>query len=263
MTGTHDPMRSSSEAMTLAASGTILLLVLASGWIFCAWLMSSAGVAGESAISQPAEETPTGPFALPNLPYDKAALAPYISAETIGIHWGRHHRAYIDNLNKLVAGKSEAKLKIEEIIMTSEGALFNNAAQAWNHAFYWNCMKPGGGGEPTGPLADAIRRDFGSFATFRDAFAKEASAVFGSGWVWLVCENGHLKITQTCNADLPMKHGQTALLGIDVWEHAYYVDYRNVRGKYIDDFLDKLVNWDFVSTTFANSGFRKILASYE
>ncbi|MFP2924250.1 superoxide dismutase [Pyxidicoccus sp. 3LG] len=187
------------------------------------------------------------PFTLPDLPYKKDALAPHISAETLEFHHGKHHAAYVTNLNKLLDGKPELNQSLEEVILKSEGGVFNNAAQVWNHTFYWNCMKPDGGGRPTGDLADAITRDFGSFEKFREEFANAAATQFGSGWAWLVLEKGKLAVTKTGNADLPMKHGQKALLTIDVWEHAYYIDFRNARPKYIDTFLEKLVNWDFVS----------------
>lgn len=186
------------------------------------------------------------PFTLPDLPYKKDALAPHLSAETLEFHHGKHHAAYVTNLNKLLEGKAEAHRTLEEVILSSEGGVFNNAAQVWNHTFYWNCMKPNGGGRPVGDLADAITRDFGSFERFREEFANAAATQFGSGWAWLVLEKGKLAVTKTANADLPLKHGQKALLTIDVWEHAYYVDFRNARPKYIDTFLEHLVNWDFV-----------------
>ncbi len=187
------------------------------------------------------------PFSLPELPYKKDALAPHISAETLEYHHGKHHAAYVNNLNKLLDGKPEANSSLEQVILNSEGGVFNNAAQVWNHTFYWNCMKPNGGGLPTGDLADAIKRDFGSFERFREEFANAATTQFGSGWAWLVLEKGKLAVSKTGNADLPMKHGQKALLTIDVWEHAYYIDFRNARPKYIDTFLNSLVNWDFVT----------------
>ncbi|MCU0654794.1 MAG: superoxide dismutase [Polyangiaceae bacterium] len=185
-------------------------------------------------------------FTLPALPYDKGALAPHLTAETLEFHHGKHHNAYVVNLNKLLDGKPEAEKSLEEIIMNSEGGVFNNAAQIWNHTFYWNSMKPQGGGKPTGDLAAAIDRDFGSYDNFRKAFTEAATTQFGSGWAWLVQgADGKLAVTKTGNADLPAKHGQKALLTIDVWEHAYYIDFRNLRPKYIDTFLDQLVNWDF------------------
>jgi Fe-Mn family superoxide dismutase len=184
-------------------------------------------------------------FTLPPLPYDKTALAPHISAETLEYHHGKHHKAYVDNLNKLVEGKPEANKSLEDIIKTSEGGVFNNAAQIWNHTFYWSSMKPSGGGQPTGDLAQAITRDFGSYEKFAEEFTTAGTTQFGSGWAWLVLDKGKLAVTKTPNADLPMKHGQKALLTMDVWEHAYYIDFRNARPKYIETFLKHLANWDF------------------
>ena len=186
-------------------------------------------------------------FTLPELPYSKDALAPHISAETLEYHHGKHHKAYVDNLNKALDGKPEASKSLEEVIMSSEGPVFNNAAQVWNHTFYWSSIKPNGGGQPTGDLAAAIARDFGSFDKFKEEFTQAGITQFGSGWAWLVIEGGKLKVTKTPNADLPMKHGQKALLTMDVWEHAYYIDYRNARPKYIETFLTSLANWDFAS----------------
>lgn len=186
-------------------------------------------------------------FELPPLPYAKDALAPHISAETLEYHHGKHHAAYVTNLNKLIEGKPETNKSLEEIIMGSEvgTGVFNNAAQVWNHTFYWSSMKPNGGGQPTGDLLAAINRDFGSFEKFKEEFANAGATQFGSGWAWLVLQNGKLAVTKTPNADLPMKHGQKALLTMDVWEHAYYIDYRNARPKYIETFLNSLANWDF------------------
>jgi Fe-Mn family superoxide dismutase len=184
-------------------------------------------------------------FTLPPLPYAKDALAPHISAETLDFHYGKHHQAYVTNLNKLVEGKPEEKKSLEEIILSSDGGTFNNAAQVWNHTFYWSSMKPHGGGQPTGDLLAAITRDFGSFDKFKEDFTTAATTQFGSGWAWLVLKSGKLSVTKTGNADLPLKHGQKALLTIDVWEHAYYIDYRNLRPKYVETFFKQLVNWDF------------------
>jgi Fe-Mn family superoxide dismutase len=183
-------------------------------------------------------------FSLPALPYDKAALAPHISAETLEFHHGKHHKAYVDNLNKLLEGKPEASKSLEDVILSSEAGVFNNAAQIWNHTFYWSSMKPHGGGQPTGELAQAITRDFGSYEKFAEEFTTAGTTQFGSGWAWLVLDKGKLAVTKTPNADLPMKHGQKALLTMDVWEHAYYIDFRNARPKYIETFLKHLVNWD-------------------
>ncbi len=191
------------------------------------------------------------PFTLPQLPYSKDALAPHLSAETLEYHHGKHHKAYVDNLNKLVDGKPEANKSLEELVMSSDGKVFNNAAQIWNHTFYWSCMKPHGGGQPTGPIGDAIKRDFGSYEAFATAFSEAAAGQFGSGWAWLVLDKGKLAVTGTPNADLPMKHGKTALLTIDVWEHAYYIDFRNQRPKYIETFLGHLANWDFAAQNFS------------
>jgi Fe-Mn family superoxide dismutase len=186
------------------------------------------------------------PFSLPPLPYEKTALAPHISAETLEYHHGKHHQAYVTNLNKAIEGKPEASKSLEDVILSSEGPVFNNAAQIWNHTFYWHCMKPNGGGQPAGELADAIKRDFGTFEKFAEEFTTAATTQFGSGWAWLVLgKDKKLAVTKTPNADLPMKHGQKALLTIDVWEHAYYIDFRNQRPKYIETFLKSLANWDY------------------
>ena len=187
-------------------------------------------------------------FTLPPLPWAKDALTPHISAETIDYHYGKHHQAYVDNLNKLIAGKPEESKSLEEIILAApEGPLFNNSAQVWNHNFYWQSMKPAGGGKPSGKLADAINRDFGSIDTLLQQLGEAAKTQFASGWAWLIEEGGKLKVTKTGNADLPLKHNQKALLTIDVWEHAYYVDYRNARPKYVDTFLANVINWDFAA----------------
>ena len=185
-------------------------------------------------------------FALPPLPYDLDALAPHLSRETLELHHGKHHQTYVDKLNGLVDGKSNDDLE-EVILDAGDEKVFNNAAQHWNHSFYWRCMSPGGGGAPTGELADAIDRDFGSYEAFRKGLATEAETHFASGWAWLVHDGSKLLVTSTHDADNPLKHSQKALLTIDVWEHAYYVDYRNKRPDYIAAFLDHLVSWDFVA----------------
>lgn len=190
-------------------------------------------------------------FTLPELPYTKDALAPCLSAETLEYHHDKHHAAYVNTLNKLVDGTSQEGKSLEEVILAAEGPLFNNAAQTWNHTFLWQCMTPGGGGAPSGDVAAAIQRDLGSYDAFRTAMTEAGTTQFGSGWAWLVLENGRLAVTKTANADLPMKHGQTALLTIDVWEHAYYIDYRNLRPKYLEVFLDSLVDWEFVAKNLA------------
>jgi Fe-Mn family superoxide dismutase len=190
---------------------------------------------------------------LPELPYSKNALEPHVSAETLEFHHGKHHNAYVTNLNKLITGTPHEGRPLESIISSSEGGIFNNAAQVWNHTFYWNSLTPSGGGEPKGALAEAIKRDLGSFAKFKEAFANAGATQFGSGWAWLVLDGNKLRVTRTANADLPMKYGQTALLNIDVWEHAYYIDYRNARPKYIDALLTKLLNWEFAAKNLAEA----------
>lgn len=188
---------------------------------------------------------------LPELPYAMDALAPTISEETLEYHYGKHHQTYVTNLNNLIKGTEFEDMSLEDIIMKSSGGLFNNAAQIWNHTFYWNCLSPNGGGEPTGELADAIKASFGSFATFKEEFSKTSITTFGSGWGWLVKNSdGTLALASTSNAGTPMTSGQTALLTCDVWEHAYYIDYRNARPKYLEAFWN-LVNWDFVAENFA------------
>lgn len=190
-------------------------------------------------------------FQLPELPYAKNALAPYISEETLEYHYGKHHRAYVNKLNELIQGTEFEHLSLEEIIKKSKGPIFNNAAQVWNHTFYWHCMKPQGGGKPSGALATAIEKTFGPFETFQEKFTQSALTRFGSGWAWLVQnKDGSLEIVSTSNADNPMTDGKKLLLTCDVWEHAYYIDTRNDRGKYVSNFW-QLVNWDFVAQNFS------------
>jgi Fe-Mn family superoxide dismutase len=182
---------------------------------------------------------------LPELPYAKNALAPHISAETLEFHYGKHHATYVANLNKLIAGTEFAELSLEGIVKKASGGIFNNAAQVWNHSFYWNCLSPKGGGEPSGALADAIAKSFGSFAAFKEKLTNAAITQFGSGWAWLVKNaDGSVAIEQTSNAGTPLKDGKHPLLTVDVWEHAYYIDYRNARPAYLEAFW-KLVNWEF------------------
>lgn len=186
-------------------------------------------------------------FTLPELPYAKDALAPHISAETIEYHYGKHHQAYVNNLNNLTQGKPEANTSLEDLIRTTEGGLFNNAAQVWNHTFYWNCLSPNGGGTPSGDVAAAINGLSGSFDAFVAAFSAAAIGQFGSGWAWVVKDgSGTIAIETTANAGCPVRDGKTPLLTCDVWEHAYYVDYRNARPDYVKAFWN-LVNWDFVA----------------
>ncbi len=188
-------------------------------------------------------------FKLPELPYAKDALEPHISAETLEYHYGKHHQTYVDKLNGLIEDNTEfADKSLEDIIRASSGGMFNNAAQVWNHTFYWHCLSPKGGGKPSGKLAELIDRDFGSFDDFEKKFTDTAIATFGSGWAWLVQNpDGKLDVVSTSNADTPVRGDSTPLLTCDVWEHAYYIDYRNARPKYVDSFW-KLVNWEFVSS---------------
>ena len=198
----------------------------------------------------------SAPFSLPPLPYADTALEPLISANTLSFHYGKHHKAYVDNLNKLVEGKDLATMTLEQIINLSAGkadmaGVFNNAAQVWNHTFYWNSLKPNGGGKPTGALAAAIDKDLGGYDKFKADLSAAAMTQFGSGWEWLVSDAGTLKIVKTGNAEVPLTKGQKPLLTIDVWEHAYYLDYQNLRAKYVETLIDKLLNWDFANANFA------------
>ncbi|WP_022948752.1 superoxide dismutase [Methylohalobius crimeensis] len=189
---------------------------------------------------------------LPALPYAMDALEPYISKETLEYHYGKHHNTYVTNLNNLVPGTEFENLSLEDIIRKASGPIFNNAAQVWNHTFYWNGLSPNGGGAPQGAIADAINRDFGSFDAFKEAFSKAAATLFGSGWAWLVKNaDGKLEIVQASNAGNPMTDGKTPLLTCDVWEHAYYIDYRNARPKYVENFWN-LVNWEFANQNLAS-----------
>ena len=184
------------------------------------------------------------------LPYASDSLVPHISAETIEYHYGKHHKAYVDNLNRLIRDTELENMSLEEIIQNSSGGIFNNAAQVWNHTFYWNCISPKGGGEPTGEIASAINKSFGSFEEFKGKFTNAAVTLFGSGWTWLIKNaDGSLSVETTSNAGTPLKEGRKTLLTCDVWEHAYYIDYRNARAKYVEAFWE-LVNWDFVAANF-------------
>ena len=190
-------------------------------------------------------------FELPPLPYARDALAPHISAETIDFHYGKHHQTYVTNLNNLAKGTEFEAMALEDVVRKSQGGMFNNAAQIWNHTFYWNSLSPKGGGEPTGKLADAIRKSFGSFQEFKDKFSQAAIGTFGSGWAWLVQRpDGSLGIVSTSNAATPLTGADRPLLTCDVWEHAYYIDYRNARAKYVESFWN-LVNWEFASAQMA------------
>jgi len=188
---------------------------------------------------------------LPALPYARDALAPHISAETIDFHYGKHHQTYVTNLNNLIKDTEFAQSNLEDIIRRSTGGMFNNAAQVYNHSFYWNCLKPNGGGAPSGKLADAINRTFGSFAAFKEQFTQTAMTTFGSGWAWLVQRaDGSLALVSPANAATPVTGTDRPLLTCDVWEHAYYIDYRNARAKYVEAFWN-LVNWDFAAAQMA------------
>lgn len=196
---------------------------------------------------------------LPPLPYARDALAPHISEQTLNFHHGKHHQTYVDNLNRLIEGKPEADAALEDIIRETAGdtertGVFNNAAQVWNHTFYWHSMKPQGGGKPSGDIAAAIDKDFGGFESFREQFAKAGATQFGSGWAWLVVSNGKLEVRKTANAETPLvEKGVTPLLTMDVWEHAYYLDFQNRRPDYIATFLDHLVNWEFANANLAKA----------
>lgn len=190
---------------------------------------------------------------LPPLPYAKNALEPHMSAETLEYHYGKHHQTYVTNLNKLIEGTEFADMSLEEIVKKSSGAIFNNAAQVWNHTFFWNCLSPNGGGEPTGALAEAINKSFGSFENFKKEFTDKTVAIFGSGWSWLVKKaDGSLEIRQTANAHTPLEDDSVkTVLTCDIWEHAYYIDYRNVRPKFLEAYWN-LVNWDFASQNYGS-----------
>lgn len=190
-------------------------------------------------------------YQLPVLPYENDALEPHISKETLEFHYGKHHQAYVTNLNGLVSGTEFEGLDLEDVVKRSSGPVFNNSAQIWNHTFYWNCLSPSGGGEPSGDLAQAIINAFGSFEVFKEKFSASAVGNFGSGWTWLVKNSdGTVEIVNTSNAETPLTTNKQALLTCDVWEHAYYIDYRNARPKYVESFWN-LINWDFVAQNFA------------
>jgi Fe-Mn family superoxide dismutase len=215
---------------------------------------------GGSATAEkaPAARTGGATATLPPLPYGEDALAPVISARTVGFHYGKHHKKYVDTLNELVAGTPFEGKSLEAIIeaTASQGEkakIFNNAAQAWNHMFYWRCLAPTGGGEPTGALGEQLKSAFGGFDKFRKAFADAAVAQFGSGWAWLVADDGELKVVKTSNAENPMVAGQTPLLTLDVWEHAYYLDYQNRRADHVEAVIDKLLNWSFAAENFESA----------
>ena len=203
--------------------------------------------------------TTTARHELPALPYATDALAPYISKQTLEFHHGKHHRTYVDNVNKLVTGTELAELSLEELVRRTAGdtgktGLFNNAAQVWNHTFYWRSMRPKGGGKPDTALGALIDKSFGDFDRFKQALATAAITQFGSGWAWLVLDDGALTVVSTANADVPLVRGQTPLLTIDVWEHAYYLDYQNRRADFVAAVIDKLLNWEFANANLARAG---------
>ena len=210
-------------------------------------------LAAAAAMAAPRIGRAATPHELPALPYADTALEPVISSRTIGFHYGKHHKGYVDTLNKLLADAPDlAALPMPELIKTATAnpnrtAIFNNAAQVWNHTFYWNSMRPGGGGQPSGKLKEKIDSDLGGYDKFREEFKKAAMTQFGSGWAWLIVKDGKLAITKTANAGTPVEQGLTPLITIDVWEHAYYLDYQNRRADYVDAWLDKLVNWEFAA----------------
>ncbi|MBN2034769.1 MAG: superoxide dismutase [Deltaproteobacteria bacterium] len=193
------------------------------------------------------------PITLPDMPYGKKALEPFISARTLEFHHGKHHKAYADNTNKLIDGTDLATTDLESIVKKAAGdpskaGLFNNAAQVWNHTFYWNCMKPKGGGLPAGDVLQKINSDLGGYEKFVEGFKNAGITQFGSGWAWLILKDGRLEITKSANADTPLAYGSKPVLVADVWEHAYYLDYQNRRPDYLTTFIDKLINWDFVNS---------------
>ena len=226
---------------------------------FMGGVMAAAAVGGAaSAYASPeslqaAQAPAPATIELPKLPFGESDLAPHISQETISLHYGKHHKTYVDNTNKMIAGSELAAASLEDIVKATAGkpdkkGLFNNSAQVWNHTFYWKSLSPKGGGQPSGKLLDRVKSDFGDFAKFKEELAKAAVTQFGSGWAWLVLEGGKLKVLQTPNADTPLTNAaQKPLLTIDVWEHAYYVDYRNRRPDYVTAVLDKLINWEFAA----------------
>ncbi|MBK7985128.1 MAG: superoxide dismutase [Candidatus Competibacteraceae bacterium] len=220
-------------------------------------LAGSAALAfGDLVLPRVTRAAAAGPFALPPLPYADNALSPAISANTIGFHYGKHHQGYVTKLNELVAGTPFAEQSLEAVIKASAGkadqaAIFNNAAQVWNHTFYWNSLQPKGGGKPAGALAELIEKSFGGYDKFKAEFAKAATGQFGSGWAWLIKDGDKLAVTKTGNADTPIAHDQKPLLTIDVWEHAYYLDYQNRRADYVAAVIDNLLNWEFAAKNLA------------
>jgi Fe-Mn family superoxide dismutase len=246
----EDSMNNASSDSKLSRRGFL------AGLASAAVLLDMQGIASSTESSNMQTQTPTpgqgGTFTLPPLPYANEALEPYISAKTLSFHYGKHHAGYFEKLNNALTGnKNYASTSLADVIATafkaSDTLVFNNAAQAWNHTFYWHSMRPGGGGEPSGKLADRVKSDFGNFANLRRQLAEAANGQFGSGWAWLVNEDGKLRVTKTPNADTPITGRGRPLLTIDVWEHAYYLDYQNRRVDYVTAVLDHLINWDFAA----------------
>jgi Fe-Mn family superoxide dismutase len=237
-----DPSQSCSRR-TLLRTGL-------AGTAALAWA-SGARAGAPAAAGVPAEPRVAGPIPFPDLPYAQDALAPHVSAQTLSFHHGKHHKAYVDNANKMLAGSSLESKSVEEIVRAAAAEknepLFNNAAQAWNHAFFWRCMKPKGGGAPGGRIAELLKRDLGGLDGFKQTFADAAKSQFGSGWAWLVLDGEKLAVEKTPNAETPLVRGRKPLLVIDVWEHAYYLDYQNRRADFVTAYLDHLVDWDFAS----------------
>lgn len=243
-------MRVSRRGFVLGAAATMATLPIMP---LAASKTTEAKITGERTMA----------FTLPPLPYDKTALEPHISAQTFEFHHGKHHNAYVTKLNELIAGTEYEGKQLEEIIQAtagdaSKGAIFNNSAQVWNHSFFWNSMKANGGGKPTGEIAKRIEADFGSYEKFAEEFKNAGATQFGSGWAWLSSEGGKLKVSKTPNAETPLTKGAIPLLTLDVWEHAYYLDYQNRRPDFISTFLDKLVNWDFANENLARGEIFKV-----
>ncbi len=240
---------------SLAAGAALATLNLASRAAHAADTKGASAKAPATPATPTAEPAPApavDTFVQPPLPYSLAALAPFLKEEQMNFHYNKHHAGYFKKLNGLVAGKPEAKLSLEELITKAQGPIFNNAAQAWNHSFFWNCMSPDGGGTPKGPLGESIDRDFGGLDQFKKLFTETAVTLFGSGWAWLAAgKDKKLQVVGLPNADNPLRQGLTPVLTLDVWEHAYYIDYRNDRAKYVDEFWSK-VNWEFAAHNFAS-----------
>lgn len=246
-------LRGAAATTSLLGLGTLMPDLVAAA---PAGAAPAAGAPASGApVAAPAATSAKGPFQLPALPYAENALEPAISAKTIGFHYGKHHQGYVTKLNELVANTPLASMSLEDVIKKTAGdsaqaAIFNAAAQTWNHTFYWNSLKPKGGGQPTGALLTALNAAFGDYDKFKEAFVKANLGVFGSGWTWLVNDGGKLKIVTTSNADTPLAHNQTALLTIDVWEHAYYLDYQNRRKDYVEALVSGLLNWEFAAQNY-------------